>query len=186
MNENKNNQTNQTSSPQMDHDGFNQLVENEARLALFTIIRRDLTQDPPRTESIKSVINQLIEGLTKFVPSKTKVHEQIRAEIFQDEINLETMPTIILGLIGWIEKFQCPADDEVTRGWRNGFREAENYTEFIIKFLAEYYDHSEKVYREVWEARKRLLDGENVIPPEHRREVKGVNGVPNDMKTGRR
>jgi len=171
---------------EMNRYDFNGLVEKSARTALFTIIRRDLTQDPPETESIKSVINQLIDGLTKFVPSKTKVHQQIRAEIFQEEINLEAMPSIIFGLIGWIEKFQCPADDEVTRGWRNRFQKAENYTEFIIAFLEEYYDHSEKVYLEVWEARKRLLEGENVIPPQHRREVKGENGVPLEMKTGRR
>ena len=60
-----------------------------------------------------------------------------------------------------------------------------NYTDFIITFLQDYYIHIEKVYKEVWEARKRLIHGENIVPPEHRPVVKGKNGVPFDMKTGK-
>ena len=48
----------------------------------------------------------------------------------------------------------------------------------------QFYDHTEKVYKELWEARQRLVNGENIIPPEHRKQVKGKNGVPFDMKTG--
>ena len=60
-----------------------------------------------------------------------------------------------------------------------------NYNEFIVKFLREYYEHAEKMYNELWEARKRLLNNENIVPPEHRPVVKGKNGIPDVMKSGR-
>ena len=95
------------------------------------------------------------------------------------------MPVIIYGLISWIEKFQCPVDDVITKRWRSDFQNTQDYLSFIVSFLEEYYDHSEKVYRQVWEARKRFVSGESVIPPEHRPKVEGKNGVPFNMKTGR-
>ena len=60
----------------------------------------------------------------------------------------------------------------------------ENYgNDAIIKFLKEYYDHTEKVYKNLWEARQRLVNGENVVPPEYRPQ--GENGVPKNMRTGK-
>ena len=53
----------------------------------------------------------------------------------------------------------------------------------IYPFLRNYYDHTEKVYKETWEARKRLVNNENIIPPEHR--PKNKNNIPNKMKTGK-
>ena len=40
------------------------------------------------------------------------------------------------------------------------------------------------VYKETWEARKRLANGESAVPPEHRISNSGKNGVPDKMKTG--
>jgi len=162
-----------------------ELNKNETRRAVFDIIKQDLTQDPPKTDCIKTIINELIEALCKFVPSKKQIHVQIKKEIYQEDINIETMPVIIYGLISWIEKFQCPVDDVITKRWRNDFQNTQDYLSFIVSFLEEYYDHSEKVYRQVWEARKRFVSGESVIPPEHRHKVEGKNGIPFNMKTGR-
>ena len=162
-----------------------ELNKNETRKALFDIIKRDLVQDPPQTDYIKTIINELIEALCKFVPSKKQIHVQIKKEIYKEDINVETMPVIIYGLISWIEKFQCPVDDVITKRWRSDFQNTQDYLSFIVSFLEEYYDHSEKVYRQVWEARKRFVSGESVIPPEHRPKVEGKNGVPFNMKTGR-
>ena len=58
--------------------------------------------------------------------------------------------------------------------------------EFISQFLEEYYNHTEMVYKEVWEARKRISNNESAVPPEHRPVVKGKNGVPEQMKSGLR
>ncbi len=158
---------------------------SESRHQLFQVIREDLNSDPPNTEHIAKVIDELIEALCKFVPSKTTLHEKIKNDIYHEEITVETMPNIIYGLINWIEQFQCPVDDAVTRKWKSDFQNATDYLEFIVNFLAEYYDHSEKVYRQLWEARKRVLSGEDVVPPEHRKKVEGVNGVPTKIKTAR-
>ena len=39
------------------------------------------------------------------------------------------------------------------------------------------------VYKETWEARKRIANGESAVPPEQR-IVSGKNGIPDNMKSG--
>ena len=170
----------------MDQDKVKENIENRLRKDFFDIIKNDLNQNPPKTDHIKIVIDELIDALCKFIPSKTNIHKKIRDEIYQEEISFETMPYIVNGLISWIEKFQCPADDIITKQWRNDFRNTQDHLEFIVVFLQKYYLHSEKVYRQVWEARKRVASGENAVPPEHRPIIKGSNGVPLNMKSGRK
>ena len=170
----------------MDQDEFDELLRNETRMAYFDIIRKDLVKDPPDTENIRIIIDQLIDALCKFVPSKVEIHKKIKADIYQENITSTTMPNIVYGLINWIEQFQSPADDKVTNLWKDDFQNTPNYVEYIVKFLEEYYDHSEKVYREVWEARKRFVSGESVVPPEHRPKVEGNNGIPTNIRTGRK
>ena len=160
-------------------------IEFQYKKAFFDSLKDDLNQDPPKTEHIQKLILELMNGLCKFVPSKQNIHEKIKQDIIQENITFETMPNIILGLINWIETFQSPNDDKITNKWKQSFKSSTNYTDFIITFLQDYYIHIEKVYKEVWDARKRLIQGENIVPPEHRPVVKGKNGVPFDMKTGK-
>ena len=82
-----------------------------------------------------------------------------------------------------IEQFQAPIHDSVTKGWRDDYRNAKNYAEFISVFLDKYYSHTEMVYKETWEARKRIANGESAVPPEQR-IVSGKNGIPDNMKSG--
>ena len=91
---------------------------------------------------------------------------------------------IVNGLITWIEKFQSPIDDKLTKTWRENYQTCTDYADFLKSFFSEYYDHIEKVHKEIWEARKRLVNGESVVPPEHRQVVSGSNGVPHVMKSG--
>ena len=86
-------------------------------------------------------------------------------------------------LIFSIQQFQSPNDDKFTKKMLSDVSNNFN-NESIIVFLSEFYDHTEKVYKELWEARQRLVNGENIIPPEHRKQVKGKNGIPFNMKTG--
>ena len=167
-------------------DNVNDALQKRVKKEFFDIIKEDLKQTPPNTDHIKIVINELIDALCKFIPSKTEIHKTIKNEIYQEDVSFETMPYIINGLISWIEKFQCPADDVITKKWRKDFKTTQDHLEFIVVFLQEYYLHSEKVYKEVWEARKRVASGENAVPPEHRPIVKGSNGVPLNMKSGRK
>ena len=54
-----------------------ELNKNETRKALFDIIKRDLVQDPPQTDYIKTIINELIEAVEN---NSNKIHEA--ADVF--------------------------------------------------------------------------------------------------------
>jgi hypothetical protein len=163
-------------------DEFKEHMEVQCKRVFFDLLKEDLDQDPPQTERIHVILQEIVEGLCKFVPSKQGIHETMKQDILCDDISPETMPHIIMNLIKWIERFQSINDDTITHEWRATFKQTTDYSQFIIDFLQEYYIHVEKVYKEVWEARQRLIRGENLIPPEHR--VQGKNGVPFHMKTG--
>ena len=169
----------------MNSTELSETLEIQAKNAFFDRLKQDLRETPPKTDQIKKIIDELIEALYKFVPSKKNLHEQIRNDIYQRDINLTTMPHIVLGLINWIEKFQCPADDLVTKKWRQDFINTQDCSTCIVTFLQEYYEHTEMVYRKVWEARQRLVAGENIIPEEHRPKTEGTNGIPTNMRTGK-
>ena len=159
-------------------------LEIQFKKAFFSKIKEDLSKSPPDTQHIPVIIEELVGGLCKFVPNKPEIHAFIKDDIFIENIGFETMPQIIDRLIHWIEQFQAPVHDLVTKKWRDDFKNAKNYAEFISVFLEEYYSHTEMVYKETWEARQRIANGDNATPPEHRRVVYGKNGVPNTMKSG--
>ena len=94
------------------------------------------------------------------------------------------MVAIVDRLIHWMEQFQAPAHDPITKQWREQFKKTTNYTDFICQFVVEYKNHSEMVYKETWNARKRIANHESAVPPEYR--ATGENGVPDHMKSGRR
>ena len=159
-------------------------LETQFQKAFFHKIKEDLSKEPPDVEHITVIIQELVTGLCKFVPNKTEIHEFIKGDILVKKVDVETMPRIIDRLIHWIEQFQAPVYDSVTKRWRDNYKKTKNYAEFISGFLEEYYSHIEITYKETWEARKRIANGENAIPPEHRRIVSGKNGVPDNIKTG--
>ena len=52
----------------------------------FNQIGEDLSQQPPKFELIIKVLNDLVDGLCKFVPRKPSIHTQIRSSIiFKEE-----------------------------------------------------------------------------------------------------
>ena len=162
-------------------------IKTQFTKAFYDILRTDLNKTPPNTVLMRKLIVELVEALYKFVPSKKSIHNKIRSEILCDTIDINTMPTIIISLIKWIKMFQAPVYDKKTSDWTNKLKSCENCTEFIIKFLQEYYEHVEICYKELWEARERLINGENVVPLKYRTpsNTKGVDGVPSNMKTGK-
>ena len=159
-------------------------MEKQMREVFYESIRQDLSQDPPNTLHVSKLVAELVDGLCKFVPSKTQLHVKIKEDILSETLDIETMPSTIFGLINWIEKFQAPIYDTVTNKWRDEFKATDSLVDFIVKFLHEYYTHVEKMYKETWEARRRLVDNESIIPPEHRPVVTGKNGIPDVMKSG--
>ena len=156
----------------------------QMKAAFFDKLHADFKETPPKTEHISVCIKELADGLCKFIPSRLNIHTKIKNEIIFEEVNIQTMPCIIDGLIKWIELFQAPVYDTKTKKWREDFKNCSDYADFLRDFFKEYYEHIEVVYKEVWEARKRLINGENVVPLEHRPIIQGTNGVPNIMRTG--
>tara|TARA_Y100000816_G_C26098826_1_gene581979 strand:+ start:1018 stop:1521 length:504 start_codon:yes stop_codon:yes gene_type:complete len=159
-------------------------LETQFKKAFFNKVKEDLSKQPPDVEHMKVIIEELVNGLCKFVPNKPEIHQFIKDDILVENIGVETMSLIIDRLIHWVEQFQAPAHDLVTKSWRDNYKNAKNYAEFISLFLEEYYYHTEMVYKETWEARKRLANGESAVPPEHRISNSGKNGIPDNMKTG--
>lgn len=150
---------------------------------LFSQLKTDISHDPPILGNISKLLSQFIEGLCSFCPSKTGLNNKIKSS-FPENIQPEDTQMIIYKLIYWIQQFQSPADDAITKKMLNNYKNNPS-VEGIITILSEFYDHTEKVYQETCEARKRLINGENVIPPQHRKTVTGKNGIPNIMKSGK-
>ena len=159
-------------------------LEQQMKKAFFDKLHQDFKKNPPDTNHISICIHELYESLCKFVPSKQEIHLQIKKDLIHQNVNLDTMPFIVNGLINWIEAFQAPFHDIKTKQWRLDFKQCKDYADFLRDFFESYYNHIEIVYKESWEARKRLIQGENIVPPQYRQVVKGKNGIPDVMKSG--
>ena len=148
---------------------------------LFKQLRADIDENPPNLTNISKLLEQFVDGLTKFCPSKTELNKEIR-ERFPKQIKPEDTLLIMRKLIFSMSNFNLQMMINLQRKCFQMYQIISIMNPSL--FLSEFYDHTEKVYKELWEARQRLVNGENIIPPEHRKQVKGKNGVPFDMKTG--
>lgn len=146
------------------------------------LLRKQLNQSPPNTEYIQQILDIFKEALFKFVPNKPDIHQFINDDLPLETLDTPTVAAIVDRLIHWIEQFQAPIHDRVTTQWREDFKKTTNYTDFICQFVVEYKNHSEMVYKETWDARKRIANHESAVPPEHR--ATGENGIPDNMKSG--
>lgn len=148
---------------------------------LFTQLKRDINEDPPNLKNIILLLSQFVEGFCKFCPSKEAFNTSIRNHYAS--IRIEDTLVIIKELIYTVEQFQAPADDIVTGNMLKRILDNFNNDSILI-FLSEFYDHVEKVYKDVWECRKRLINGENIIPEKNRVKIEGKRNIPYKMKTG--
>ena len=147
------------------------------------LLRTQLNQSPPITTYIKQIIDVFKLGLFKFVPNKHDIHQFIIDDLPLNTLDANSITHIVDRLIHWIEQFQAPIHDHVTTQWREDFKQTTNYTDFICHFVVEYKNHSEIVFKDTWDARKRISNNESAVPPEHR--TKGQNGIPDSMQSGR-
>ena len=145
----------------------------------LNVLRIQLNETPPNTVYLKQLLEIFRDSLFKFVPSKTEVHQFIKDDLPLDTVDTSTITGIVEKLIHWIEQFQAPAQDYITKKWRKDFAIT---TEYLCQFVVNYANHCEEVYKETWKARMRIANNECVIAPEFR--AKGKNGVPDFMKTG--
>jgi hypothetical protein len=93
-------------------------------------------------------MDELIEALCRFVPRRTDIHDQIKKD-FEGEVDWDTQ----IKLLDWIEKFQAPIYDSVTRDWKKKCPEP------VGQFLKKYYEHVEKMYKQVKEYKPTIKTG---------------------------
>ena len=139
-------------------------IEEQFKKAFFDILNKD---GPESHDYLRKLLDEIIEKLCSFVPNRQDIHQKIR-----DDLSGQIGWDIQKRLISWIEKFQAPVHDTMTTQWKNEAPIA------IGDFLKKYYEHMEKVNKEIQETREALSRGENIFNP--------VTGqMPTNMKTGR-
>lgn len=105
-------------------------------------------QEPPNIEHIKKLLSEIIIILCNLVPSRTDIHEMIRTDLAGDPDW-----TLQEKLLKWAERFQAPIYDQVTQKWKK------NLPEKLSVFLKKYYEHLEKINKQVWEERRKISNG---------------------------
>ena len=140
-----------------------QQIEEQFKKAFFDILNED---GPESYDYLRKLLDEIIDKLCMFVPNRHDIHEKIREDL-SGSIGWDIQEK----LIKWVEKFQAPIHDITTRIWKL------NGPIPVGDFLKKYYEHLEKVYKEVQEARQALSRGENIFNP--------VTGeLPTKMRTG--
>ena len=139
-------------------------IEEQFKKAFFDILNDD---GPESYDYLRKLLNEIVEKLCLFVPSRQDIHQKIR-----EDLGGEIGWNIQDKLISWIEKFQAPIHDRKTRSWK------EEGPKPVGDFLKMYYEHVDLVSKEVKETREALARGENIFNP--------VTGeMPTNMKTGK-
>lgn len=124
---------------------FKQIIMEETIKKVFWEI-----VDEQNVDHIQKLLNEIIEILCSFVPSKKDIHKKIKEELEKIDWELQ------LKLINWIEKFQAPVYDVKTSIWKR------NCPEKLSTFLQKYYSHLEIVNKEIFEHRQKLANGESL------------------------
>jgi hypothetical protein len=114
-------------------------IEDQFKKAFFDILNED---GPESYDYLRKLLNEIIDKLCMFVPNRVDIHEKIREDL-DGTIGWDIQEKLIC----WIEKFQAPIHDATTRKWK-----AKGPLP-VGDFLKLYYEHLEKMYKEVQEAR---------------------------------
>ena len=112
-----------------------QQIKEQFEKAFFDLLDQDGSES---YDHLRALMNEIIEKLCGFVPNRLDIHEKIREDLGK-EIGWDVQQK----LLDWIEKFQAPIYDQVTRDWKKKCPEP------IGQFLKKYYEHLEKVSRQI-------------------------------------
>ena len=130
-------------------------IEEQMKRAFWDIIDESVSKND--LTLIEKLLIEIIETLNSFIPSRKDIHERIK-----EDLNKSISWDLQEKLINWIEKFQAPIHDAITKEYRNKIK---NDSLKLSEFLKWYYTHLELVHKETWEARHRLVNGESPVPP---------------------
>ena len=112
-------------------------IKEQMHKAFFDLLDQEGAESESDTH-LRALLNEIIDTLCGFVPSRTDVHEKIKEDL-AGEIGWDLQTK----LLGWIEKLQAPIYDQVTSDWKKKCPEP------IGHFLKKYYAHMEKVNRQI-------------------------------------
>ena len=143
-------------------------IEQAMKKAFFDKLDQDVSQN--NLEHLGILLEEIREILKSMVPSKHKIHEKIDEELGHVSWDVQAK------LVDWIEKFQAPEHDTITKQWR------EKIPTDTSVFLKWYYSHIQEVHKQVYEYRKKLANGEQIFKSD---KVEGSQGVPSVMKSGK-
>ena len=143
---------------------LNKQIENSFYEVFWNLLDDDLNQNPPNFDHVKILLNEIIQILCDFVPNRTDIHTDIKT-LLDREITWD----IIHELIKWIECFQPPIYDSITKNMFN-----KKY-EKLSTFLKEYYLHLEKVHKSIHDYRKKIQENKTM----------SKNNIPNQMNSGK-
>ena len=115
-------------------------IREQFEKAFWTIL-----DDDPTQEHLRKLLNEIVEKLCLLVPSRSDIHQQIKDDFQSDPIDWSVQTKLLI----WVEKFQAPIYDQVTRTWKGQCPEPTG------QFLKKYYQHLEKVYHQVQEHRSK-------------------------------
>ena len=124
-------------------EGIEKQVKETYEKAFWDMI----DQDPPNVVHIGKLLEEIIEILCKFVPSRTDIHALIKEDLASVDWNLQ------IKLLKWAAMFQAPLYDQVTDSWKRKLPEK------LSVFLKKYYEHLETINKQVWDERKKLSNG---------------------------
>jgi hypothetical protein len=114
-----------------------QQFKEQFKKAFFDLLDQEGSES---YDHLRALMNEITETLCSFVPNRTDIHEKIKEDLGK-EIGWDVQQK----LLEWIEKFQAPIYDQVTREWKKKCPEP------IGQFLKKYYSHLEKVNRQIQE-----------------------------------
>lgn len=107
-----------------------------------------LDEDPVDMEHLGKLLEEIVGALCSFVPSRTDIHQMIRQDLLSGEVDWHLQEK----LLTWAARFQAPIYDQVTDKWKKRLPEK------LSDFLREYYQHLEKINKQVWQERKKIAD----------------------------
>lgn len=160
----------------MDHDDgidhafkeeLEKQIEEQMKKAFYDLLEEDLAKDPPNTTHLKILVDEIMVTMCQLIPNRPDAQQYIRNEL-AGEITWDFQ----LKLLKLIEKLQAPHHDAMTRNWKT------KVPQKISDFLPKFYDHLENVVEETKQYREYIRQGKPLV------NVKGSNGVPDNMKSG--
>ena len=148
---------------------FEKQIKETFQRAFWDKLDQDIQSES--YEHVNVLLEEIIQTLYSLVPKRPDIHEKIHHDL-QSPVTWNHQEK----LIQWIQKFQAPVYDKMTKEW------LEQVPQNLSFFLKKYYTHLQVVVDETKEARAKLARGENIFTPNSATTDTDITSI--RMKTG--